>query len=157
MEILQDIKQLVENETKLNLQTKTRKKEYVFARAIYFRLCKEFTTYSLASIGSTVNKDHATVLHGLKIFREFQGLSNTFQSELTAYYNIVPKLKKISEELKAKNPETLLERLAKEKQDMINERDKSIEDYNTLKHKHNRMLKYFTRYQKNAYEKHKVV
>tara|TARA_B100001057_G_scaffold88852_1_gene85024 strand:+ start:2625 stop:3020 length:396 start_codon:yes stop_codon:yes gene_type:complete len=37
-------------------------------RSIYYKLCKEFTFESLTKIGNTVNKDHATVIHGLKIF-----------------------------------------------------------------------------------------
>ena len=157
MEILQEIKHLVEKELQLNLDKKTRKREYVFARAVYYRLCHEFTKISLTAIGKNINKDHATVIHGLKIFKSFELFPNMYQSELRAYDNIHPTLKKVSDELKKNMPETLLERITRERQDMMDERNKAIEDYNTLKDKHNSMLKYFTRFQKNAYDKHKVI
>lgn len=152
MEILQEIKHLVEKELELNLDYKTRKREYVFARAVYYRLCNEFTKCSLTSIGKEVNKDHATVIHGLKVFKSFQSFPNMYQSELRAYNNIYPALKIVSDELK--KPETLLERITNERQEMMNERNKSIQDYNTLKDKHNKLLKYFSKYEKNAYDKY---
>jgi len=152
MEILQEIKHLVEKELELNLAYKTRKREYVFARAVYYRLCKEFTKCSLTAIGKEVNKDHATVIHGLKVFKSFQSFPNMYQSELRAYNNIYPALKIVSDELK--KPETLLERITNERQEMMNERNKSIQDYNTLKDKHNKLLKYFSKYEKNAYDKY---
>jgi len=152
MEILQEIKHLVEKELELNLAYKTRKREYVFARAVYYRLCKEFTKCSLTAIGKEVNKDHATVIHGLKVFKSFQSFPNMYQSELRAYKNIYPALKIVSDELK--KPETLLERITNERQEMMNERNKSIQDYNTLKDKHNKLLKYFSKYEKNAYDKY---
>ena len=154
MEILQEIKHLVEKELQLNLDNKTRKREYVFARAVYYRLCKEFTKCSLTAIGKEVNKDHATVIHGLKIFKSFQSFPNMYQPELRAYNNIYPILKKVSDELKKNIPETILERFAREKQEMTNERNNSIEKYNTLKDKHNKLLKYFSKYEKNAYTKY---
>lgn len=48
------------------LKTKTREREIVEARQIYFVRAKLFTKASLAAIGKLVNKDHATVLHGIK-------------------------------------------------------------------------------------------
>ena len=154
MEILQEIKHLVEKELQLNLDNKTRKREYVFARAVYYRLCSEFTKHSLNAIGETINKDHSTVIHGLKIFKSFLDFPNMYQAEINAYDNIHPTLKKISTEIKEEAPETILERFAREKQEMTNERNNSIEKYNTLKDKHNKLLKYFSKFEKNAYEKY---
>jgi hypothetical protein len=48
------------------LTDKTRKREIVDARFVYFRRAKEKTSASLAAIGAQVNKDHATVLHGIR-------------------------------------------------------------------------------------------
>jgi hypothetical protein len=45
---------------------KWRKREVVTAKQIYFYLKKKRTRESLASIGSYLKKDHATVLHGIK-------------------------------------------------------------------------------------------
>ena len=48
------------------VMSKTRKREIVDARQIYFRRCRELTKASLSEIGSVVYRDHATVLHGEK-------------------------------------------------------------------------------------------
>ena len=49
-----------------NLKTKSRKVEIVMARNIYFKFARHFTNYSNRVIGLEVNRDHATVLHGIK-------------------------------------------------------------------------------------------
>lgn len=60
------IKQLVENYFKIQLNSKTRRKEFVEARAIYYKLLRENTRMSLAAIGKTMNRDHATALHSIR-------------------------------------------------------------------------------------------
>ena len=60
------IKEIVENYFELSISRNTRKRQYVEARAIYFKLCREFTQLSLEQIGESVNRDHASVLHGVK-------------------------------------------------------------------------------------------
>lgn len=61
------IKKLVQKEFKIkNIGTKNRLRHIVHARWVYFKLAKDYTTHSLSSIGLEVNRDHATVLHGLK-------------------------------------------------------------------------------------------
>ena len=57
------IKEIVEQHYKLDITTKTRKREYVEARAIYFYLTRQYTRMSLSSIGKTMGRDHSTVLH----------------------------------------------------------------------------------------------
>lgn len=86
------IKKYVESEFNIkDISKKTRKKEYVSARAIYYKLSREETSASLAKIGSFINKDHATALHGL---------SSTFPS-LEIYdrkaYSVYVKYKEIDE------------------------------------------------------------
>jgi len=48
------------------LKSDWRKREVVDARFLYYRLAKERTKESLARIGEYVNKNHTTVLFGLK-------------------------------------------------------------------------------------------
>jgi len=50
----------------IDIAEKTRKFEYVFARACYYYLCRKFGGFSFSKIAKSVNKNHATVLHGLK-------------------------------------------------------------------------------------------
>jgi len=46
------------------MRSKSRKREIVDARYVYYRRCRELTRASLAEIGRPVCRDHATVLHG---------------------------------------------------------------------------------------------
>ena len=42
-----------------DIRTKRRNRSLVYARAVYYRLCKDLTSHSLAEIGSCLRKDHA--------------------------------------------------------------------------------------------------
>ena len=63
---LEFIKERVENETGLKLETKLRDLDSTIARWLYFKIAKINTCYSLNEIGSLVNRDHSTVVYGLK-------------------------------------------------------------------------------------------
>ena len=65
---LDKIKEIVEIETDSDLKVNSRQREIVYARSIYYKLCKTHTRATLSSIGKSVKKDHATVLHGLRLF-----------------------------------------------------------------------------------------
>lgn len=88
---LEEIKEVVEQETNEQLDIRNRKREVVYARAVYFKLCKEHTRNSLARIGRSVGKDHATVLHGIKVF-DYQ--IDVYEDAIE-YKNIFLKLDKI--------------------------------------------------------------
>lgn len=51
-----------------NWKSKSQKREHVFKRNIFYRVCKRLTLASLDKIGAQVGRDHATVLHGLRSF-----------------------------------------------------------------------------------------
>ena len=53
---LEEIKQAVEQETNQNLNIRNRKREMVYARAVYFKLCKQHTRASLSRIGKSVGQ-----------------------------------------------------------------------------------------------------
>jgi len=55
------------NLTRDEFSSRSRKREYVEARQLYFYRARKLTTYSLEKIGSKVkNGDHATVLYGIR-------------------------------------------------------------------------------------------
>jgi len=68
------IKIVVENVSGINdLSIKSRKRFYCDIRFVYFKLCdmyKSAINESTTSIGKTVNRDHATMLHGVKKFNQ---------------------------------------------------------------------------------------
>ena len=66
--MLSNILQDVCYRTGINLRlikSKLRWREIVDARCVYYLRAKELTRSSLSSIGELVNRDHATVLHGI--------------------------------------------------------------------------------------------
>jgi hypothetical protein len=71
MELTQ-IKSLLIDLFNNDFSKKNRQRHNVYQRAVYFRLCRDLTPYSLSDIGATIEKDHASVLHGLKLFKNFK-------------------------------------------------------------------------------------
>ena len=55
-----------------DFRVKSRKRDNVYQRAIYFKLCEDFTRGSLTDIGNSVGLDHATVIHSRKIFNNLK-------------------------------------------------------------------------------------
>jgi hypothetical protein len=51
---------------------KSRRREIVYQRAVYYKLCMDYTCNSLSVIGESVDINHATVIHGLKIFKNLE-------------------------------------------------------------------------------------
>ena len=49
----------------LDITTRSRKYEYIVARACYYKICREIGGFTYHKIGQSVNKGHATVLHAL--------------------------------------------------------------------------------------------
>jgi chromosomal replication initiation ATPase DnaA len=81
------IRNKVEEELNIDLENICRRREYVYARALYFGLCKELTKDSLDFIGSTLDKNHATVLHNINnIFNNFMIYGE--KKYLKAYHKI---------------------------------------------------------------------
>lgn len=60
-------KYIINKRFDLDLDKKTRKREYINARSFYCRFMRE-RGYTSTAIGRTINKDHATVLHLNKNF-----------------------------------------------------------------------------------------
>jgi len=94
---LEIIKKIVEEKFQTRLDRNTRIPYVVYARYIYYRICKDFTSSSLTQIGGLVNRDHATVLHGLKKFddlvftndREYLDLYHEIRDSLLNKLNVL--------------------------------------------------------------------
>jgi hypothetical protein len=81
----------VKNTLETDIRAKRRTRELVYARAVYYRLCKDLTSHSLSEIGSCLRKDHATVLHGLKVFEHLE--FNKDYTYIKAYEEMYDRLK----------------------------------------------------------------
>ncbi len=63
MSKLLKLKDLVGDRFRINLSDKNRSSEYVFARAIYFRLASRYFGNTVSEVARSVNRHHATVIH----------------------------------------------------------------------------------------------
>lgn len=67
-QIQEQIIELIERIHGKEITTKNRRRENVTARAVYAKLCKDIFPYlSLEKIATPINRDHATVIHMLKM------------------------------------------------------------------------------------------
>ena len=71
----------------IDIDEPTRIEKYVEARMIYYWLCYYFTNMNLSRIAKTVNKNHATVLHGIKNFPIFMETDKDFKEKFLAIYD----------------------------------------------------------------------
>lgn len=80
---LKTIKNYVEKNLNIHLNTKSRTREEAYARSLYYKIAREYTFFPLDKIGKVVGRDHATVLHGLKLFEE----ANEYDGAISKVYN----------------------------------------------------------------------
>jgi len=69
---LELIEDLVVKEFQNDFTIPVRTQQNVYQRAIYYRICREFTNKTIKDIGYSIGRDHATVLHGIKLFKNFE-------------------------------------------------------------------------------------
>jgi hypothetical protein len=84
------LKRLVEEKTGVNMGVKTRKREVIFARRMYYKLMREFyKKMSLYSIGQTLplKQNHATVLHQINEFEIDYAQDKLFRKKFDSIRN----------------------------------------------------------------------
>lgn len=120
------IKETVEQYFNLDITKDTRVREYIDARAIYFKLAKENTHDTLASIGRSMGRDHATVLHfnrkiehWLKVDKALKHHYEQINTRLQKAISINPEGFTLAETLEGFYEEQYNQLLAKHKEVMI--------------------------------------
>jgi hypothetical protein len=79
-QITLQLKKAIQEVTGIDINEVTRKRETIEARAIYYKVLKQIDKKkSLKSIGASVGKDHATVLHSLKNYDMFEQFNPTLK------------------------------------------------------------------------------
>ena len=63
---LETLQKVIESRLDIKLNKNTRKKEYIFARALFYALAYDGKRFTYSTIGKYMGKDHATVLHSVK-------------------------------------------------------------------------------------------
>jgi hypothetical protein len=93
-QITLQLKQIIKEITGADINKVSRKREIIEARAIYYKILKQIDKKkSLQSIGASVGKDHATVLHSLKnydMFEKFNPSLKLFRKEILQRLNYTP-------------------------------------------------------------------
>ena len=97
-----NILKMVEDKLQIpNLKIKDRSRDVYQARFIYFKLARKYCKYaSLSRIGKEVNRDHATVINGLKKY-DMEAKYDPYMGDI--YDNIASKID--TEYIKPSRPE----------------------------------------------------
>lgn len=116
-------KNIVKKHFGIDIENNTRKREYILARSMYYKLLRENTKMSFQEIANIFKKDHATVLHSIKQLNGYMEYDVTLRADYAAIHSTF--LDAIDNDLLDKyngeNPETTPEYL------------KLLQDFNELK------------------------
>jgi len=75
------VREIIEDYYKLDITKVTRRRPYIEARAIYYKLLRDNTHYSLSAIGKTMDKDHATVLYFTRKAKDWIKFDKEFEQD----------------------------------------------------------------------------
>ena len=142
------IKEIVESYFEISISRNTRKRQYVEARAIYFKLCREFTQLSLEQIGKSVNRDHASVLHGCRSINTWVEVDKRINNNMRILKNKIVNYQIEKDETVELNESIVLKYIqlkeqVKEQQEII---DKLNTDLNEIIIKHDKREKFYVKY-----------
>jgi trans-aconitate methyltransferase len=141
------IKNIVQKEFKLQLKRKTRRREYVEARAMYYKLLREKNKMSFSDIARTLDKNHATILHAIS------GLNDWIETD-TNIKSIYNTLEQKVQDIKTKYPEKFSEfKTEKELYEVALE--EMQEKHNELQVRYNYLLGHLKKYNEKTYKRFK--
>lgn len=104
------IRTIIEEQTGVDLDVKSRKLNVIQARRMYYKILKLNTNMSLSAIGKTLklNQDHTTILHQTKMFDRDYEQDKSFNNMFRRIKNILNGVIEVSEEEKLKDKNILL-------------------------------------------------
>ena len=92
-QITLQLKKAIQEITGVDINEVSRKREIIEARAVYYKILKQIDKKkSLKSIGASVGKDHATVLHSLNnydMFEQFNPTLKLFRKQILQRLNYI--------------------------------------------------------------------
>ena len=89
--MLEVIRKAVETVTNCDVVDRTRQREYVQARSIFYRFARD-NKQTLQAIGKFLERDHATVMHSLKKFEQDVEYDSVFRANYNAVKDILGNL-----------------------------------------------------------------
>ena len=79
------IERYVNTSLGININQNTRKRPIVDGRFLFFAIARKSTKLSLDKIGKHLNKDHATALHGINMFKDVLILNKRYNALYNNY------------------------------------------------------------------------
>lgn len=78
---LRSLKKAIEKEFGDRIDTRLRKRHYTYARAVYCMVAREMSNGAITyeEIGKSINRDHATVMHNIKVVFPFAVREKSFK------------------------------------------------------------------------------
>ena len=142
------IKEIVESYFELSISRNTRKRQYVEARAIYFKLCREFTQLSLEQIGKSVNRDHASVLHGVRSINTWVQVDKRMSNSMHILRNKIVNYQIETDETVELNESIVLKYIQlKEQVKELEEMNKTLStDLKEITEKHDKREKFYVKF-----------
>ena len=142
------IKETVDNYFEVNLKRNTRKRNYVEARAIFYKLCREFTKMSLEQIGEQVNRDHSSVLHGIRCLNNWVEQDSRIKNNLRILRNKIRNFEDEKDNIIDLDESIVLKYVqlkeqVKEQEEIINDLRKALND---ITEKHTKREKFYQKY-----------
>lgn len=89
--IVNELKDIIEKDLRIDIDNPSRVRPIVEARFMYYHILHKYYNFSLNQIGATVNKDHATVLHGLRQFENLYEFDSFFKEKFVSFELLVDK------------------------------------------------------------------
>ena len=89
--MLEVIRKAVETITNCDVVERTRQREYVQARSIFYRFARD-NKQTLQAIGKFLKRDHATVMHSLKKFEQDVEYDSVFRANYNAVKDVLGNL-----------------------------------------------------------------
>ena len=108
---LTSLKNAIEKEFGNRIDTPLRKREYTYARAVYCKIAREMSNGAIthSEIGKSINRDHATVMHNIKVVFPF-AVREKFFKDLYDALSLIYQPEQINptDELKSSETDTML-------------------------------------------------
>lgn len=103
------VKEIVEDYYKLKIDSKTRQRKYVEARAVYYKLLRENSRMSLQAIGKTMNRDHATALHSIRKIKDWLEYDKQLRQDFNTINDRLQKVIEVNPDIQVESIEGFYE------------------------------------------------
>lgn len=71
----------------VDIKDRYRGVNFVEARYIYYHICYKVFNMTLSEVGKTIDRDHATILHGLKQFDVWMEYDDLFKKKFLEFFS----------------------------------------------------------------------